>query len=104
MDILFILCAVIGMALTILLCRALPFILKIKQNNFIQFIENYIPPVAMTVLAVSALVTINWSYKPYGLPEAIAAIFIIIVHLWKRNALISILGGTALFMLLKAII
>lgn len=103
MDIVFILCAILGMALTILFCRAIPFLFKIKQNKFIEFVENYIPPIAMTVLAVSALVTINWSYKPYGLPEAIAAISIIIVHLWKRNALISILGGTALFMLLKVI-
>jgi len=37
---------------------------------------------------------------PWGLPEAISLAVVVTLHLWKRNALISIAGGTALYMVL----
>ena len=37
---------------------------------------------------------------PYGLPEAIAILFIVFLHKWKKNTLLSIGGGTILYMLL----
>ena len=36
----------------------------------------------------------------YGLPEAIAILFIVFLHKWKKNTLLSIGGGTVLYMLL----
>ena len=36
----------------------------------------------------------------YGLPEAIAILFIVFLHKWKKNTLLSIGGGTILYMLL----
>ena len=38
--------------------------------------------------------------EPYGLPEAIAILFIVFLHKWKKNTLLSIGGGTILYMLL----
>ncbi len=35
-----------------------------------------------------------------GLPEAIAILFIVFLHKWKKNTLLSIGGGTILYMLL----
>jgi len=37
---------------------------------------------------------------PYGLPEFIALFVVGALHVWKRNALISILSGTAVYMVL----
>ena len=37
--------------------------------------------------------------QPYGLPEAIAILFIVFLHKWKKNTLLSIGGGTILYML-----
>ena len=35
-----------------------------------------------------------------GLPEAIAIVFVVLLHLWKRQMLISIAGGTICYMVL----
>ena len=34
------------------------------------------------------------------LPELISAVFVIVVHKWRHNLLLSIVGGTVLYMLL----
>ena len=36
----------------------------------------------------------------HGLPEMIAVGFIFLLHRWKRNTLLSIAGGTVLYMIL----
>ncbi len=95
--------AVFVMAAVILASRALPFLLfsRRKAPAALSFVERYMPPVAMTVLAASSFATIRWVEFPYGGPEVVAGIAVALVHLWKRNALISIFGGTGLYLLLR---
>lgn len=90
------------MALIIVSCRALPFLFFSgkKPPAFLSFVETYMPAIAMTVLAVSSYTSIRWASPPHGLPELAAGVLVVALHLWKRNALLSILGGTALYMLL----
>jgi len=96
------------MGLVILLCRALPFVLfhfrKKKQvsgeSRLLTFIEDAVPPAAMTILAISAL-TSSYTVSVYkGSTELFAASVCAVLHLWKRNALISIVGGTMVYMIL----
>jgi branched-subunit amino acid transport protein AzlD len=35
---------------------------------------------------------------PYGFPEGIAIVFVVLLHLWRNNTLISIAGGTIVYM------
>jgi len=95
--------AVFVMAAVILASRALPFLLfsRRKAPAALSFVERYMPPVAMTVLAVSSFASVRWVEFPYGGPEVLAGIAVALVHLWKRNALISIFGGTGLYLLLR---
>ncbi|MDR2048117.1 MAG: AzlD domain-containing protein [Treponema sp.] len=72
---------------------------------FLGFVEKVAPPVAMTVLAFNSLAG---PVKAAGFPEAgfvaplvAAALCTAVLHIRKRNALISIFGGTALYMLLE---
>ncbi|RHO87948.1 hypothetical protein DW049_07045 [Ruminococcus sp. AF41-9] len=37
---------------------------------------------------------------PHGLPELIACVAVVLLHLWKRNTLLSIIAGTAVYMVL----
>jgi branched-subunit amino acid transport protein AzlD len=94
--------AVAVMAAVILGCRAAPFLLfaNRKAPGALAFVEKYMPPVAMTVLAVSSYASLNWTEAPHGLPELAAGFFVVLAHLWKRNALLSIFGGTAFYMAL----
>jgi len=94
------------MALIIVSCRALPFLFFAgrKPPPLLAFIETYMPAIAMTVMVVSSYTSISWASAPHGLPEAAAGASVVILHFWKRNTLLSILGGTFLYMLLARVL
>ena len=71
---------------------------KKRGGAFLAFVEKTVPPVAMTVLAFNSL-PIKSSPRELILAIAAAA-FTAIIHVWKRNPLLSIFGGTALYMVL----
>ena len=100
---------VIAMGAVILLCRAFPFLLFIRgaerkrskaMGLFLNFVEKIVPPVAMTVLAFNAIGGAFKDNPQEGLLALAASVFTALLHLWKKNFLISILGGTILFTLL----
>jgi len=106
------------MSLVILFCRAFPFLFFRRTGGraqaFIGFIEKIVPPLAMTVLTFNAISSpIMESVKqisllPGSLLQCIsplsAAAVTVIAHLWRRNALISIFSGTAVYMALERFI
>ncbi len=94
------------MAAIIVFCRALPFLFFAgrKPPAFLSFVEVYMPAIAMTVLAVSSYTSIKWADSPHGLPELVAGTLVVGLHAWKRNALLSILGGTFLYMILSGVL
>lgn len=94
------------MALVILLCRAVPFLFFRGEGGkvraaFIAFVERAVPPVAMTVLAFASIAGPLKSGWPHALPAVIAAVATAFLHLARRNTLLSIVGGTALYMALR---
>ncbi|GHU92923.1 branched-chain amino acid transport protein AzlD [Spirochaetia bacterium] len=99
-----------AMGAVILFCRAFPFLFfrqgipgagkKSRQELFLAFVEKIVPPAAMTVLAFNAIAGSLQSGFREGGAALVAAAFTALVHLWKRNPLISIFGGTAVYMIL----
>ena len=57
-------------------------------------------PAMMGLLVVYCLRSISWLSAPHGAPELIAIAAVAGLHLWKRNVLLSIAGGTVLYMVL----
>lgn len=92
--------------LVILATRALPFILFSRRDPpaIIRFIERFIPPMVMGVLVVYCLKDIQWAAWPSGVRELAAITLVTALHVWKKNAMLSIFGGTAFYMVLKALI
>jgi branched-subunit amino acid transport protein AzlD len=82
--------------------RAFPFIFFRKRNppEIIIFIEKYIPPMVMLILVIYCLKDVKWYVLPFGIPEAVSVMVIVVLHLWRKNALISIFGGTILYMIM----
>lgn len=80
--------------------RLFPFLFFSRRNPpaIIRYIQTYIPPIVMTILVIYALSDVRWGEPPYGAPELIAAATVAGLHLWKRNAFISIFCGTGLYM------
>jgi branched-subunit amino acid transport protein AzlD len=98
----YVLGAILAMAAVTVLCRAAPFIFFMKRRPpaVVDYLQKYIPPMIMTVLVINSYKGISLAAWPYGLPEIAAGLAVAGLHLWKRNTLVSILSGTALYMIL----
>ena len=106
----------IVMAAVIFFCRVFPFLFfreKASNNGettdsrrtaFLAFVEKTVPPVAMTVLAFNSLAGPAKANPREIIPAVATAAITAIVHLWRRNPLISIFGGTAVYMLLLRVV
>jgi len=93
-------------AVTILL-RFLPFAIfsgSRKTPAYVTYLGKVLPYAIMGMLVVFCLKGISLTAAPYGIPEAIACALVILLHVWKRNTLISILGGTVCYMVLVQLV
>lgn len=91
------------MVVTTVTTRALPFILFPPGRvtpKYIKFLGNYLPLSVFAMLVVYCLKDIQLSAYPHGTPELIGIIITIVLHLWRRQMLLSIAGGTISYMLL----
>ena len=89
------------MSLVTILLRFLPFLIFRKQTPaYITDLGRVLPPAIIGMLVVYGLKDITLTVRPHGLPELIAAACVVGLQVWRRNALISILSGTIVYMLL----
>lgn len=97
--------AIFATAFLMLLLRAFPFILFSKREppKIFGFVEKCIPSMAIAALLLYCLKDTNFKTEPFGVPTLSAVALTILLHLWKNNSMISIFGGTILFMLLDYI-
>ena len=90
-------------ALTILATRALPFLLfpgNRETPRLIVYLGRVLPSAIIGMLIVYCLKGVSLLSSPHGLPEALAIFFVAAVHHWKHNLILSIGGGTVLYMFL----
>ena len=90
-------------AIVTLLLRVLPFIIfggKRKTPEIVTYLGKVLPYAIMGMLVVYCLKDISITSFPFGIPEVIASSAVVLLHLWKRNTLISVGGGTLLYMIL----
>lgn len=87
-------------AVTVLL-RALPFLVfRKKVPAYVSYLGRVLPPAIIGMLVIYCLKDTVITAAPFGVPELIAGALVVILQAWKRNALLSILSGTAVYMLL----
>ncbi|MDO4542238.1 MAG: AzlD domain-containing protein, partial [Bacillota bacterium] len=87
--------------------RVIPFALfpgGKETPAYIMYLGKVLPAAIIALLVVYCLQNTAVLSYPYGIPEAIAVAAVVLVHLWKRNNLLSIVGGTVLYMLLIQVI
>ena len=89
------------MAAVTVLLRFLPFLVFRRHTpKYIVYLGKVLPPAIIGMLVVYCLRNVSVRKTPFGIPELIAAACVIALHVWKRSAIISILGGTAVYMIL----
>ena len=86
-----------------MLTRYLPFMIFPAGKptpKYVQYLGEVLPFAVIGLLVVFSLkntVLLAW---PYGIPEAISIICIVLLHLWRKSMLLSIAAGTIIYMLL----
>lgn len=86
-----------------MLTRFLPFVLfpsKEKTPSFISFLGEVLPYAVIPMLVVYCLKEVSFANSEQFLPQCIAITGIVCLHMWKKNTLLSIAGGTILYMFL----
>lgn len=68
--------------------------------EFINYLGRVLPYSIMAMLVVYCLKGISFAKAPFGLPEMISVILVVVLHIWRRNTLFSIICGTICYMLL----
>ena len=86
-----------------MLTRFLPFILFPENKEtpkYIRELGSVLPYAVIGLLVVYCLKDVNFLGGSHGIQELIAVVLIVAVHTWKKNVLLSIAGGTLLYMVL----
>lgn len=72
--------------------------------RIVDYLGNVLPYAMTGLLVVHSPKNVNPLAGSHGIPEAIAIAVIVILHIWKRNMLLSIAGGTAIYMVLLQLV
>jgi len=98
---------IIVIAIGTLITRFLPFIVFQKSDKlpkFINYLAAVLPYAVIGILVIYCLKDIDYTNISTVLSTAVSLVFIALLHTWKRNVLLSILGGTLCYMILLQIV
>ena len=85
------------------LTRFLPFLLfggKKQPPKAVLYLGRVLPCAIMGMLVVYCLRNVTPLVAPYGIPELIGVVLAVVLHVWKRNTLLSIGVSTVAYMVL----
>ena len=94
-------------ALGTMLTRFLPFFVFRADKptpKFIQYLGRALPGAVFGMLVVYCLKDVKLFAGSHGLPELLSIVLVTLLHLWKRNMLLSIGAGTVCYMLLVQLV
>lgn len=93
-------------AIVTILLRFLPFLIFRNRETpkYVVYLGRVLPYAIMGMLVVYCLKGISFVSAPYGIPELIACLLVALMHIWRRNTLLSILTGTVSYMLLVQLV
>ena len=102
-DVLLIVVAVLVTAAT----RFIPFLIFRKKEStpaIITYLGQVLPCAIMGMLVVYCLKDIQLLSTPFGVPELIGCAVVAVLHIWKRNSILSIGVGTVCYMILVQLV
>ncbi len=86
--------------------RAAPFavLAPMRQSTVVRYLGRHMPLGVMLILAAYTLRDVPTTTAPAALPFVAAVAVTVGLHLWRRNALISILAGIAVHVALATVL
>lgn len=102
----YIIAGIVLAALATYATRILPFLFFAKREPgpVVRHIEFYMPMMIMVILVFYAIKDVPFGEYPYGIPELLGIAVAGAMHLWLKNALLSIITATALYMVLVQVV
>ena len=104
---LYVILAIFISALITFSLRALPFLLfsgDRRMPDWLSRLGAVLPSAIMAVLIVYCLKGVKSDIIGTGIPSAIAVLVVALSFKWKHNTFLSILSGTAVYMLLLRVL
>ncbi len=98
---------ILVVAITTFSTRVIPFLVFPKGKAIpktVQYLGKVLTPAVIGMLVVYCLKNTPVLTKPYGIPELVSVLVVAVLHVWKRNNLLSIGVGTVLYMFLIQVI
>ncbi len=90
-----------------MLTRFLPFLIFPADKptpGYVRYLGKVLPGAVFGLLVIYCLKNVSLFSGSHGLPEAISIGVVAALHLWKRQMLLSIAGGTVCYMLLVQLV
>ena len=94
---------VLVMAVFTALTRFLPFIAfpeGRKKPKVIIYLGKVLPYSLIGMLVIYCFKNVSVISAPFGIPEILAAVLVALLHIWKRNTLISVFSGVIFYLIL----
>ena len=95
--------AIAVMAVVTFLTRALPFLLFDRGESppkIVRYLGRVLPPAIIAMLIIYCLRGVSFATPGGWVPQLLCVAVVAALHLWKHNNLLSIFGGTILYMVL----
>lgn len=85
-----------------ILLRFLPFFVfgEKKTPEFLDYLGKFLQYAIMAMLVVYCLKGVSFAAAASWLPAVLGVTVVVVLHVWKRNTLISIVGGTICYMIM----
>ena len=96
-----------AVVLATMLTRFIPFLLFPAGKptpKYIQYLGKVLPAAVFGLLVIYCLKDVRLFTGSHGIPELISIALVIGLHLWKKQMLLSIAGGTICYMLLVQLV
>lgn len=87
--------------------RFLPFLIFPAGKptpKYVQYLGKVLPAAVFGLLVIYCLKDVSIFTGNHGIPELISIILVVLLHVWKRQMLLSIAGGTVCYMLLVQVV
>ena len=89
--------------LATVLTRYLPFVLfpdGRETPKYVQHLAKVLPPAVLGMLVIYCYKSVEVTGGNHGLPEILAGVVVVALQSWKKNMFLSLLAGTACYMIL----
>lgn len=94
-------------AIVTLFIRAIPFVAfggKREVPAMVTYLGKVLPPAIMVILVIYCVKGIDLFTGTHGIPELSSIAVVALLHVWKKNTLLSISVGTVLYMILVQVV